>query len=418
MNAPEPRETERSRRSHGPEDDPRDIVTEYAFQVDPELLGMPLAGPFRRLAGLFLDLIALALLFPFRAVLGEFLGVTGIVNFLVAAAVAWMLWRLASPRWHRTPNRAVRLLLQTAAVVVALVGVGQLLSGGGNGGSGAEEAERAAERADRAVEGLSPEARAALAGETDVRLGQLVGSVGDLIALSRAGSPEEAQPIADRVALQLYRRGVPANDVARELEAALAEDSTTAWMSRVAARAGSRVDSVARERRSTSDSLALRYAEALTAGDTIASDTLHPALVDALAGEQLRELREDNRELRSDLEEATTTRGFVSRGMDMITEDLGIGIGWLGLYFTAFLTLWNGRTPGKRLVGTRVVQLDGEPIGWWDAFGRFGGYAAGLATGTLGFLQIFWDPNRQGIQDRIARTVVIRTRGLPEHGEG
>ena len=48
--------------------------------------------------------------------------------------------------------------------------------------------------------------------------------------------------------------------------------------------------------------------------------------------------------------------------MDMITEDLGIGIGWFGLYFTAFLALWNGRTPGKRLVGTRVVHLDGEPI--------------------------------------------------------
>lgn len=50
-------------------------------------------------------------------------------------------------------------------------------------------------------------------------------------------------------------------------------------------------------------------------------------------------------------------------------------------------------------------------MGWWDAFGRFGGYAAGLATGLLGFLQVFWDPNRQALHDRVAGTVVIRTRG-------
>ena len=46
-----------------------------------------------------------------------------------------------------------------------------------------------------------------------------------------------------------------------------------------------------------------------------------------------------------------------------------------------------------------------------SSFSRFGGYAAGLATGLLGFLQILWDPNRQGIQDQIAGTVVIRERG-------
>jgi len=32
---------------------------------------------------------------------------------------------------------------------------------------------------------------------------------------------------------------------------------------------------------------------------------------------------------------------------------------------------------------------------------------AGLASGLLGFLQIYWDPNHQGIQDKISATVVI-----------
>lgn len=414
MTAPEPRETERSRRAHGPDDDPRDVVTEYAFRVNPDLLGQPLAGPFRRLAGIVLDLAVLALLFPLRAILGELFGVAGLINFVVAAAVAWTLYRLASPHWGRTPSKGVRIFLQAAAIVIALVGVGELLSGGGDGDDREEETERAAARVEEAMEGLSPEARASIGEHAYAGFGELMGSMGDLIALSRADSPEEAQPIADRIALQLYRRGVPTDEVARALEEALAEDTTTAWMSRVAARSASRVDSVIRERRARSDSTVLLYARAVEAGDTAAVDSLHPTLVGALAGDRLQDLRQENRELRSELDEATSTRGFVSRGMDMITEDLGIGVGWLGLYFTAFLALWNGSTPGKRLVGTRVVQLDGEPIGWWDAFGRFGGYAAGLATGTLGFLQIFWDPNRQGIHDRIARTVVIRTRGVPE----
>ena len=41
-------------------------------------------------------------------------------------------------------------------------------------------------------------------------------------------------------------------------------------------------------------------------------------------------------------------------------------------------------------------------------FGRYGGYGAGFATGLLGFLQVYWDPNRQAIQDKISATVVIK----------
>ncbi|MQA88607.1 MAG: hypothetical protein GEU90_00015 [Gemmatimonas sp.] len=69
--------------------------------------------------------------------------------------------------------------------------------------------------------------------------------------------------------------------------------------------------------------------------------------------------------------------------------------------------MWRGQTPGKRLLKIRIVRLDSRPISWGSAFGRYGGYAAGLATGLLGFLQIYWDRNRQAIQDKISGTVVI-----------
>ena len=74
---------------------------------------------------------------------------------------------------------------------------------------------------------------------------------------------------------------------------------------------------------------------------------------------------------------------------------------------TVFLSWWNGQTVGKRMMGVRVVRLDGEPITWWTAFERAGGYAAGLATGLLGFAQVWWDANRQAIHDRIVGTVVV-----------
>ncbi|SEI07113.1 RDD family protein [Rheinheimera pacifica] len=91
-----------------------------------------------------------------------------------------------------------------------------------------------------------------------------------------------------------------------------------------------------------------------------------------------------------------------------ILADLGIGFGWAIGYFTLFIAWNNGQTIGKKLCGIRVVQLDNKPISLWGAFGRQGGYSAGIATGLLGFLQVYWDPNRQAIQDKLADTLVIR----------
>ena len=90
-----------------------------------------------------------------------------------------------------------------------------------------------------------------------------------------------------------------------------------------------------------------------------------------------------------------------------IIEDLGLGFGWAAFYFTVFTAVWKGQTPGKKVLGIQVLQLDGTPLSLWDSFGRYGGYGAGIATGLLGFMQIYWDPNRQAIHDKISATIVI-----------
>ncbi len=89
---------------------------------------------------------------------------------------------------------------------------------------------------------------------------------------------------------------------------------------------------------------------------------------------------------------------------------LGRGFGWAVAYFTLLPFWWQGRTIGKRLFGLRIVELTGKRLGLMTCFGRYGGYAAGLATGGMGFLQILWDPNRQGVQDKLAHTVVVDLR--------
>ncbi|WMN59683.1 RDD family protein [Pseudoalteromonas xiamenensis] len=111
--------------------------------------------------------------------------------------------------------------------------------------------------------------------------------------------------------------------------------------------------------------------------------------------------------LTKDTQQPTTS--ILDYGRDLI-EDLGFGFGWAAAYFSLFTLLWDGQTPGKRLLGISVVNLNGKALSLMDTFGRYGGYGAGFATGLMGFFQIYWDPNRQAIQDKISNTVVVRGR--------
>src|SRR5690606_19515896 len=162
------------------------------------------------------------------------------------------------------------------------------------------------------------------------------------------------------------------------------------------------------------DSLARVYVTALEAGDSATAADARRQLGSLLSAEEIASLRRRNTRLRQandaledELGELRDRSAF-QQLYSAIADELGLGIGWLGLYFTALTALWRGQTLGKPLLGIRVIRLDGQPIGWGPVPERFGGYTAGLFTGMLGFVQIFWDRNRQGIHDKITETVVIR----------
>lgn len=89
-------------------------------------------------------------------------------------------------------------------------------------------------------------------------------------------------------------------------------------------------------------------------------------------------------------------------------DDFGLSFGWAALYFTVLTAWWGGQTIGKKVMGILVVRIDGKKIDLWESFGRYGGYSAGVATGLIGFVQIYWDANRQAIHDKISETFVIR----------
>ena len=118
------------------------------------------------------------------------------------------------------------------------------------------------------------------------------------------------------------------------------------------------------------------------------------------------------RELESQLAEARKPRPIQWRDEALRRlHRLGLRFGWAIAYFSLLPFWWKGQTLGKRLFGLRVVELTGKPLGLMTSFGRYGGYAPGLATGGMGFLQVLWDPNRQAVQDKLAHTVVVDLRG-------
>ena len=85
---------------------------------------------------------------------------------------------------------------------------------------------------------------------------------------------------------------------------------------------------------------------------------------------------------------------------------------WSG-YFAIFEWLWNGQTPGKRMLRLRVIREDGRPVTVWEAAARnllrvfdmmpFPFYSIGLVS-------VFMSGRDQRVGDFVAGTVVVRER--------
>ncbi len=364
--------------THAAPSDPRSIITPDAFEVSPELLGLPLATPARRFLALLIDLAVIGLV---TAVTSSFALVLGVVAaaFFVRAG------------FKRTPvrgsvfGRAMRLSVGCLGMVIGLTtAIVWTAVGFGTGGQ------------DESGPGVT-------VGEPGVRVGamELLGGLRSFEALRRARTESDAERAAADLARRLRQLSTPDREIRELLLGAVPGDAD--W--------------------SDLAPLIVDRAMESEAPPAVASPTELAAVADTLRilEEEIDDLRSavtSQRDAMADLErrlEREQRGGSVFSTLRGFVDELGFGFGWASLYLTVMLSWWRGQTVGKRALGIRVLRLDGEPITWWAAFERAGGYAAGFATGLLGFAQVYWDANRQAIHDRIVGTVVV-VDGAPRVG--
>ncbi len=389
--------------------DPKSIVTPHAFRVAPELLGTPLAHPWRRLVAMLIDLILVGIL----ALVG------GRVFWILAALV---VFRIARPSTGGIFTTLVaRLAARSVAILMIVITLGVW-----------------------AVSCINPEisvpSEDAAGGVVRVRPLDLLRAPANIEQFRTVESDSVAARLADDLVRQLLALGTRPEELRGAVDEMLASEELTPARAEIALAAIERSAPPGQpaagepdpgrpdEREGVSDavptdSLVVWYAAALVAGDSARLDELRRPLAEEISRERISRLEQSVRSLDSEVDDLEAERHEleaqlaeerrvpgIRRLLEGLLEDLGLSFGWMALYFTAFVAMMGGQTPGKRLLGLRVVRLSGKPLTWWIAFERFGGYGASVFTGMLGFAEILWDPNRQAMHDKLARTVVIRTR--------
>lgn len=368
--------------------DPRDVITPDAFRLDPTLLGIPLGTPARRLVAILIDLVVVGFLSALTSGFGAF--VWGLIAlFLVTTAL----------RRPQSGTRAARSWVLRAStgclgfMILVIVVLGSILNGVDFGDDG-------------------PDAnRGSVSGEVGIEAVAL--AVGGGIALASAEDTTDAREAVALLLEAALTRGQSIDDAQQSVRDALAVDKP--W----AVHADSVLTRALRQLAPAFAATDATPADSTSADSTasvsvaVFNDAARDSLTRVLARlantrSDLTEVTEQRDALDARLRTRTTSIGGVIAGL---WDEIASGFGLWSIYFTLVGTVTQGRTIGKRITGLRVMRLDGQPLTWWSSFERAGGYAAGLATGLLGFAQVFWDPNRQCVQDKIGSTVVIDTRG-------
>lgn len=112
----------------------------------------------------------------------------------------------------------------------------------------------------------------------------------------------------------------------------------------------------------------------------------------------------------------TVVAQFVGRSLGVSEQFLklialgttAVGAVFIFLYFV-LLTIMGGQTVGKRIMGVRIVRLDGSRVKWWPAVRRLIGLVLSIPL-FWGFLLCLVDNRRQDFADKLAGTVVIYYR--------
>jgi uncharacterized RDD family membrane protein YckC len=358
--------------------DPKSLVTPYAFKIAPNVLYKPLASPLKRVLAIIVDGLLVA-------ALAENAGWVFVLMVAITVVVQ---------KRSRTMGRAVKwalYALMLVGMIFALVNY--------------QEESRDSIQQSGQVQTINPQGGSGA--ETLQTLTELSNYLPEIIFASQCQDYECAQQRLVSVKDALSHSNLSAIEQARILQE-LIDDL---------ALSKPEIDKLKAELSNlTTKALPVELPKESSDESTAAKTPIDPSVKDGST--EIDNIDWDDVGSDSAATDADDTKSSPLAWLIGFLNDMGLGFGWAAFYFTVFTAWFDGQTLGKKLLGISVIQLDGSKITLWAAFGRYGGYAAGFTTGLLGFFQIFWDANRQAIQDKISATVVIDLRKRPlEHAE-
>ena len=361
------------------QEETRKILTPFAFEIDKSLFGIPLASPTKRALAVGLDLFFIALL-------------TETPGEILALVIAITLYRLGSKKkvlkLGRQKGKIRRKALRILAVFIFFVILLQVLPSIFNPSS-VEPVILPAETVNRAAPDLTTTEAVAFSALS----GAILLTVSDSECLVLTCWKDELSPLIKPFASLNLQESLLESGIEEIVEATELEKTQ-------------RTQLIAH----LTDVYFQTFQQKTSEKDIVnSSDFVKHKSVEETANNLVRPIASEPLKAIENKKDKRPVYSIIELFKGLI-EDLGLGFGWAAFYFTVFTALWHGQTPGKKALGIRVLQLDGTPLSMWDSFGRYGGYGAGLATGLLGFIQVFWNPNRQAIQDQISATVVIDDR--------
>jgi uncharacterized RDD family membrane protein YckC len=108
------------------------------------------------------------------------------------------------------------------------------------------------------------------------------------------------------------------------------------------------------------------------------------------------------------------TESGVGEGVGFSPSDVVRGIFFLAfpIFYYVYLHGNGGQTFGKMALKIKVVNEDGSPLDYSGAFLRWLAYFLCDLTLNIGYVWAAFDARKQGLHDKVCRTVVVRT-GVP-----
>jgi uncharacterized RDD family membrane protein YckC len=93
------------------------------------------------------------------------------------------------------------------------------------------------------------------------------------------------------------------------------------------------------------------------------------------------------------------------RTVELVAQLAGIAVGWL--YFAALESSSRQATAGKQALGIVVTDEHGRRITFARATGRYFAKILSAITFGIGYLMIVFTGKKQGLHDKVARTLVV-----------